>query len=165
MRPSETTGRHARTLFTDAKGFAGVRTGYQARALSERPSDAPIRVLVVDDQHLFADALAMFLGHEEGIEVVGTAASGQEAIDTALAQAADVVLMDLFMPRMDGLEATKRLRDARPETHVIVLSGLADDAVAEQARAAGADGYLQKGRVHEGIVEAILAAKAGRPVP
>ena len=121
-------------------------------------------MLVVDDQRLFADALAMYLAHEDGIDVIGTAASGQEAIDTALEQAADVVLMDLFMPRMDGLEATKRLRSIRPETHVIVLSGLADDVIEEQARAAGADGYLTKGRVHEQIAEAIRAVNQGRPI-
>jgi DNA-binding NarL/FixJ family response regulator len=121
-------------------------------------------VLVVDDQRLFADALAMYLSHEDGIEVIGTAASGQEAIDAALAEAADVVLMDLFMPRMDGLEATKRLRSIRPEIHVIVLSGLTDESVAEEVLAAGADGLLAKGRVHERIVEAIRAANEGRPI-
>jgi DNA-binding NarL/FixJ family response regulator len=129
-------------------------------ALSSRqqPSDGRVRVLVVDDQKLFADALALFLAHENRIEVVGIAESGQEAIDLALANAADVVLMDLFMPRMNGLEATKRLHKIRPETHVIVLSGLGEDDVAEQAREAGADAFLQKGRVHEQVVEAILAA-------
>jgi DNA-binding NarL/FixJ family response regulator len=118
----------------------------------------PVRVLVVDDQQLFADALALYLRREDTIEVVGTAASGPEAIDLALANVADVVLMDLFMPRMNGLEATKRLRTIRPETHVIVLSGLGDDDIADQARDAGADAYLQKGRVHEDVVAAIHAA-------
>ncbi len=118
----------------------------------------PVRVLVVDDQQLFADALSMFLSNEDSIEVVGTAASGQEGIDLAVASVADVVLMDLFMPRMDGLEATKRLRTIRPETHVIVLSGLGEEDVADQAREAGADSYLQKGKVHEHIVAAIHAA-------
>ena len=122
------------------------------------PSDTKVRVLVVDDQQLFADALAMFLSHDGSIEVVGTAASGQEAIDLALANRADVVLMDLFMPRMDGLEATKRLLTIRPETHVIVLSGLGEDEVADQAREAGAHAYLQKGKVHESVVAAIHAA-------
>jgi DNA-binding NarL/FixJ family response regulator len=127
--------------------------------LSEpKNSDARVRVLVVDDQKLFADSLALFLAHEDRIEVVGVAESGQEAIDLALANAADVVLMDLFMPRMDGLEATKRLQSIRPETHVIVLSGLGEDDAAQQAREAGAHAYLQKGRLHEQIVEAILAA-------
>jgi DNA-binding NarL/FixJ family response regulator len=129
---------------------------------TRRPSDAPVRVLVVDDQQLFADALALFLAHEEGIEVVGIAASGQEAIDLALANGADVVLMDLFMPRMDGLEATERLHNIRPHTRVIVLSGLGEADVAQHAREAGADGFLQKGRVHEQLVEAILAVYQGR---
>jgi DNA-binding NarL/FixJ family response regulator len=127
--------------------------------LSEpQTSNARVRVLVVDDQKLFADSLALFLAHEDRIEVVGVAASGQEAIDLALANGADVVLMDLFMPRMDGLEATKRLHSIRPETHVIVLSGLGEDDAAQQAREAGADAYLQKGRVHEQVVAAILDA-------
>ena len=125
----------------------------------------PVRVLVVDDQQLFADALALFLAREDSIEVVGTAASGQEAIDLALAEVADVVLMDLFMPRMNGLEATKRLRRVRPQTHVIVLSGLGEDDIAQQAREAGADAYLQKGRVHEHVVSAIHAAHDAAGVP
>lgn len=132
---------------------------YDVNELSEpQNSDARVRVLVVDDQKLFADSLALFLAHEDRIEVVGVAESGQEAIDLALANAADVVLMDLFMPHMDGLEATKRLHSIRPETHVIVLSGLGEDDAAQQAREAGARAYLQKGRIHEQIVEAILAA-------
>ncbi len=129
-------------------------------ASSNKSSDARVRVLVVDDQQLFADALAMFLGKESSIEVVGTAASGQEAIDLATSQLADVVLMDLFMPQMDGLEATQKLRMIRPEANVIVLSGLGADDVAEQARDAGAAAFLQKGKVHEQIVAAIHAAHA-----
>jgi DNA-binding NarL/FixJ family response regulator len=132
--------------------------GKRSKAVASARTQKPVRVLVVDDQQFFADALALFLAREESIEVVGTAASGQEAIDLALAEVADVVLMDLFMPRMNGLEATKRLRRVRPQTHVIVLSGLGEDDIAEQAREAGADAYLQKGRVHENVVAAIHAA-------
>jgi DNA-binding NarL/FixJ family response regulator len=130
--------------------------------MAHAASETPIKVLVVDDQQLFADSLAMFLKHDEKIEVVGTASSGAEAIDLAAKKLADVVLMDLFMPRMDGLEATKRLLELCPQTHVIVLSGLGDDEIQTQARAAGADGYLQKGRIHEYIVDAIVAANEGR---
>jgi DNA-binding NarL/FixJ family response regulator len=130
----------------------------------DQPQTPRVRVLVVDDQQLFADALALFLSNDDSIDVVGTAASGQEAIDLALTNVADVVLMDLLMPRMDGLEATKRLRLMRPETHVIVLSGLGEEDAANQALEAGAAIYLQKGNVHERIVDAIHAAHAGRPV-
>jgi DNA-binding NarL/FixJ family response regulator len=94
-----------------------------------------VRVLVVDDQRLFADALAMYLAHEDGIDVIGTAASGQEAIDAALEQAADVVLMDLFMPRMDELEALLPADVPRAAGRP-PLDAKADSA--ERPRAAGA---------------------------
>ena len=123
-----------------------------------------VRVLVVDDHALFADALTMFLQRDERIEVVGVASSGQEAIDLAQARLADVVLMDIFMRGMDGLEATKRLRAIRPETHVIVLTGLSGDEIGGEARAAGADGHLQKGDVHDRIVEAVLRVAHGKPL-
>ncbi len=129
------------------------------------PSLKPtIRVLVVDDHELFADALRMFLERDERIEVVGVASSGQEAIDLAQTRLADVVLMDIFMRGMDGLEATKRLRALRPETHVIVLTGLSGDEIAGQALEAGADGHLQKGDVHDQVVEAVLRVANGRPL-
>ncbi|TMK70091.1 MAG: response regulator transcription factor [Actinobacteria bacterium] len=121
----------------------------------------PVRVLVVDDHELFAAALRMYLSRDDRIRVVGVASSGQEAIDLALAEGAEVVLMDIFMRGMDGLEATKRLRSIRPETRVIVLTGLSGDEVGVEARAAGADGHLQKGSVHEELVDAVLRVAAG----
>jgi DNA-binding NarL/FixJ family response regulator len=126
-------------------------------------SRPPVRVLVVDDHELFADALRMYLRRDARIEVVGVASSGQEGIDLALAQGADVVLMDIFMRGMDGLEATKRLRAIRPETHVIVLTGLSGDEVGSEALEAGAEGHLQKGAVHDHVVEAVLRVAAGHP--
>ena len=128
---------------------------------SSRP---PVRVVVVDDHELFADALKMFLTRDARIEVVGVASSGQEAIDLALGLGADVVLMDIFMRGMDGLEATKRLRAIRPETHVIVLTGLSGDEIGEEAREAGADGHLQKGAVHDHVVESVLRVAQGLPL-
>jgi DNA-binding NarL/FixJ family response regulator len=126
------------------------------------PAHPPVRVLVVDDEALFADALALFLDRDDRIDVVGKASSGQEAIDLALARYADVVLIDVFMRGMDGLEATRRLRTARPETRVIVLSGLDREALGDEARDAGAEGLLQKGIVHEEVVDAVLRVAQGR---
>ena len=129
------------------------------------PSLKPtIRVLVVDDHELFADALRMFLERDDRIEVIGVASSGQEAIDLAQTRLADVVLMDIFMRGMDGLQATKRLRAIRPETHVIVLTGLAGDEIGDEAREAGADGHLQKGAVHDHVVDAVLRVAQGQPI-
>ena len=127
-------------------------------------SRPPVRVLVVDDHELFADALTLYLTRDRRIKVVGVASSGQEAIDLAVTHAADVVLMDIFMRGMDGLEATKRLRAIRPETRVIVLTGLSGDEVRAEALEAGADGHLQKGAVHDQVVEAVLRVAAGQPL-
>jgi DNA-binding NarL/FixJ family response regulator len=132
--------------------------------MASHGSSPTIRVLVVDDHELFADALRMFLVRDKRIEVVGVASSGQEAIDLALQLAADVVLMDIFMRGMDGLEATKRLRAIRPETHVIVLTGLTGEEIRDEAREAGADGHLQKGAVHDHVVDAVLRVAQGQPI-
>ncbi|MDQ5821656.1 MAG: response regulator transcription factor [Actinomycetota bacterium] len=118
----------------------------------------PVRVLIAEDQSIFADALAMLLETDDRVIVVGTAANGQEAVDQALSSSADVVVMDMDMPVVDGLEATRRLRKAVPEARVIVVSGL-DPAVYEQrALDAGATSYVLKGRIGAEMVEQILAA-------
>lgn len=132
---------------------------------SVNPSEQRVRVVIVDDHQLFTDALRMFLDRDERIEVVGTASSGLEAIDVAVDREADVVLMDVFMRGMDGLEATQRLRAIRPETHVIMLSGLSSDEIAESALAAGAEGHMQKGAIHEHIVERVLEAATAGTLP
>ena len=118
----------------------------------------PVRVLIAEDQSIFADALAMLLETDDRVTVVGTAANGQEAVDQALSSSADVVVMDMDMPVVDGLEATRRLRKALPKARVIVVSGL-DPAVYEQrALDAGATSYMLKGRIGAEMVEEILAA-------
>jgi DNA-binding NarL/FixJ family response regulator len=129
--------------------------------MASTESRSPVRVVVVDDYQLFADALQLLLRRDTRIDVIGVASSGPEAIDLALAGAADVVLMDVFMRGMDGLEATKRLRSIRPETHVIVLTGLDGDEIGIEAREAGAEGHLKKGAVHERLVDAVLRVAAG----
>ena len=87
----------------------------------------PIRVLVADDQRVVRDGLVLLLGLLPQVEVVGTAANGEEAVDQATTQRPDVVLMDLRMPRCDGVEATRRLRERAPAIKVIVLTTYADD--------------------------------------
>jgi DNA-binding NarL/FixJ family response regulator len=122
----------------------------------------PVRVLIAEDQSIFADALAMLLATDDRVKVVGTAANGQEAVDQALSASADVVVMDMDMPVVDGLEATRRLRKQLPQTRVIVVSGL-DPAVYEQrALDAGATSYMVKGRIGLEMVDEILAASMAR---
>jgi DNA-binding NarL/FixJ family response regulator len=120
-----------------------------------------IRVLVADDQRAVRDGLAMLVGLVDGLEVVGTAADGREAVDLAGALAPDVVLMDLRMPEMDGTEATRRIRAALPGTHVLVLTTYADDDALFPALRAGARGYLTKDASAEEIERAIRDVAAG----
>jgi DNA-binding NarL/FixJ family response regulator len=121
-----------------------------------------IRVLVVDDQRVVRDGLTMLIGLIDGIEVVGTASDGIEALQRAGAELPDVVLMDLRMPRMEGAQATREILDALPETRVLVLTTYADDESLFGALQAGARGYLTKDSSAEEIERAIRAVAAGR---
>jgi DNA-binding NarL/FixJ family response regulator len=121
----------------------------------------PIRVVLADDQRVVREGLEMLLGLLPGIEVVGTAADGEEAVRLAVARAADVVLMDLRMPRLDGIEATRRLADARPAARVIALTTYADEPTVLGALRAGARGYLTKDAGAEEISRAIQAVARG----
>lgn len=127
-------------------------------------SSAPVRVLLVDDQALFREALATLLDVRDDIEVVGEAADGDEALRRAAALSPDVVLMDLRMPVLDGVAATRRLRVERPEVRVIALTTFDDDEEVFAALRAGAVGYLLKDVSSERLVEAIGAASRGESV-
>ncbi|HEX6491655.1 MAG TPA: response regulator transcription factor [Gaiellaceae bacterium] len=124
-------------------------------------SHRPIRVLIADDHRLFAEALEAILAGESGIEVVGRARNGAEALELALRLEPDVVLMDISMPVMDGVEATRRLTEARPAASVLMLTGSNAALDIDRARDAGAVGYVTKDRIASQLVEAILEA-AGR---
>jgi DNA-binding NarL/FixJ family response regulator len=120
-----------------------------------------IRVLIADDQRAVREGLAMLVGLTDDIEVVGTAANGIEAVQLASELHPDVVLMDLRMPEMDGGEATRKIRAAEPDTHVLVLTTYADDDSLFPALQAGAHGYLTKDASAEEIERAIRAVADG----
>ena len=120
-----------------------------------------IRVLVVDDHAVVREGLRNFLGMLEGIEIAGEASSGERALELAGSLLPDVVLMDLVMPGMDGIEATRALRAAHPELKVIVLTSFAEDDKLFPALRAGASAYLLKDVGPEELAEAIRAAARG----
>jgi DNA-binding NarL/FixJ family response regulator len=124
----------------------------------------PVRVVIVDDHRLFVDALALLLGHDERLEVIGTASDGPTAIDLAVDGGAEVAVIDVRMPEVDGIETAKRLRKRSPETRVILVTGLDDPHVAERANEAGAAALLKKGALHDQLKEAILEAAASSDV-
>jgi DNA-binding NarL/FixJ family response regulator len=125
-------------------------------------TDAPIRVLVADDQALVREGLVTLLGLIPGLEVAGAAADGQEAIDLAARLRPDVVLMDLRMPRVDGVEATRRLARGAGGPRVVVLTTYADDESIFAALQAGALGYLTKDSGAEEIARAVRTVHAGQ---
>lgn len=122
---------------------------------------APIRVLIADDQRVVRDGLVLLLGLLPGIEVVGTASDGEEVMTLVANLRPDIVLMDLRMPRCDGVEATRRLRETHPEIKVVVLTTYADDHSVLEALRAGARGFLTKDAGAEEIQRAIAAVEHG----
>jgi len=123
-----------------------------------------IRVLVADDHQVVRHGLRLFLDVQEGIAVVGEAADGAEAVERARDSMPDVVLMDLVMPGVDGVEATRLVHEACPAARVLVLSSFSDEERVIGALRAGADGYLTKDAGPERLAEAIRAIHRGEPV-
>ena len=121
----------------------------------------PARVVVADDQTVVREGIVMLLGLLPGIEVVGAAGDGDEAVRLVAELAPDVVLMDLRMPRCDGVEATRRIRAEHPGTQVVVLTTFADDASLFPALRAGARGYLTKDAGGDEIVRAVESVLSG----
>ncbi|MFI6894173.1 response regulator [Streptomyces sp. NPDC050256] len=119
------------------------------------------RVVVADDQSVVREGIVMLLGLLPGIEVVGSAKDGEEAVALVADHAPDVVLMDLRMPRCDGVEATRRIRTEFPGTQVVVLTTFDDDDSLFPALRAGARGYLTKDAGGDEIVRAVQAVLSG----
>lgn len=124
----------------------------------------PIRILVTDDQALFREGLRTLLSLERDFEIVGEAANGAEAVEAARTLRPDLVLMDLRMPVMGGVEATRRVREASPPSRVLVLTTFHEDEEIFDALRAGACGYLLKDTPSGKLAEAIRAAVRGESV-
>jgi len=124
--------------------------------------DGVIRVVIADDQNLVREGLALMLGLVDGIEVVGIGEDGEQAVSLVATSSPHVALLDLRMPRVDGVEATRRIRAECPEVEVVVLTTYADDESVMAALRAGARGYLTKDASSEEIERAIRDATQGR---
>jgi DNA-binding NarL/FixJ family response regulator len=121
------------------------------------------RVLVVDDAANLRDLLTLLLELEDDFEVVGGAADGAQAIERAALLQPDIVLLDLAMPVMDGLQALPQLRELLPAATIVIFSGYEHESLATEALTAGADGYIEKGAAVTHLVEQIRALRrAGR---
>jgi DNA-binding NarL/FixJ family response regulator len=127
-------------------------------------TDVRPRVLITDDQTLFRSGLAKLLEADKRIEVIGEAGDGEEAIEMVESMSPDVVLMDLKMPNLDGVEATARITQAHPEVKVLVLTTFDADNHFIQALKAGASGYVLKDSEPDAIVSSILAVVSGERV-
>jgi DNA-binding NarL/FixJ family response regulator len=116
----------------------------------------PIRVLIADDHRLFAQALEAILATDDRIEVVGHAKDGAAAVELAKSLEPDVILMDIAMPGMDGFEATRQIREWKPGSCILMLTGSNSRADVDHARQAGAAGYVTKDRIAAELVDAII---------
>ena len=120
-----------------------------------------ISVVVVDDHQIVREGLASLLGALDGIDVVGTAADGRDAVHVVAETAPDVVVMDIQMPQLDGIEATRMITGRQPDVRVVMLTMNEDDETVLSAMRAGASGYLLKGSGADEVQNAIRAAATG----
>jgi DNA-binding NarL/FixJ family response regulator len=125
-----------------------------------QPPPRALRVVIADDDAAFAQLLATLVNDVEGYEVVGIAADGEEAVQLTIWQDADVVLMDIDMPKIDGLRATELLRKSRPRACVLFVSGL-DDERTTRARGSDAAGFIPKVRAAEQLESVLRALRRG----
>src|SRR5947209_15993302 len=126
-----------------------------------KQGDAPVRVLVVDDQRLMRDGIASLLSIQDGIEIAGTAANGQEALEEALRAKPDVILMDVRMPIMDGVAATAQIRRKLPACKVLMLTTFDDEEYVIEALRVGASGYLLKDIPAHDLAQAVHSVHRG----
>jgi two-component system, NarL family, response regulator LiaR len=127
------------------------------------PDQDRIRVMVVDDHAVVRSGLTAFLSAFQDLELVGEAGDGQQAVQMCAERTPDVVLMDVMMPVMDGIEATRLIKRASPQVQVLALTSFIDDELVKKVLEAGAAGYLLKNVSHVQLAQAIREVHAGRP--
>jgi two-component system nitrate/nitrite response regulator NarL len=125
-------------------------------AARDDPGELSVRVLIADDEPLFVDSVAALLSNDARVKVIGTASNGQDAVDLAVALAPDVILLDISMPVLDGIEAARRIRLQVPEACILILTGSSTAADVDRARQAGVAGFLTKDRIGTQLVSSIL---------
>lgn len=125
---------------------------------------SPIRALMIDDHRMFADLVTLLLEGEPEVELIGTAATGEEGIDVAARSCPDVVVLDIDLPGMDGIETARRIRERCPDVAVVVVTGYQEEQVMARAIEAGARAYVPKTRAAEELVHVIRRAAAGEMV-
>jgi NarL family two-component system response regulator LiaR len=127
-----------------------------------KENDGPIRILIADDHQLVRQGLIALLSVKPGIEVVGQAADGAEAIDLSHSLRPDIILLDLLMPNKDGIEATQEIKAEDPDARILIITSFAEDENVYQAIKAGALGYLMKDSSPQELMQAIHDVCAGR---
>lgn len=124
----------------------------------------PLRVLIADDHPLFRDGLRVMLASAEDMELVGEATTGEEAVTMAAELRPDVIVMDVKMPPLSGIEATRRIVESSPNVRVLMVTMFEDDATVFQAMRAGARGYVLKGANYDEMLRAIRAVGNGEGI-
>jgi two-component system response regulator DevR len=125
-------------------------------------TEAPIRVMLVDDHEVVREGLRMLISRNKGVSVAAEASTMEEAIEAAARTKPDVIVMDVRLPDGSGVEACRTIREARPETKVIMLTSYADDEALFASIVAGAAGYLLKQTRGQAVIDAITSVAAGR---
>lgn len=129
-----------------------------------RSDDSPIRVLIADDHRTFAEALKTVIDLERGVVVTEVVTDGRSAVERVSVGRPDVVLIDVDMPEMDGIAATREIKRTEPTTRVVILSAHEDDTLVARAVEAGASGFLSKLRPVSDVAKAVYAAYRGEPL-
>ena len=115
-----------------------------------------LRVLIADDERHFVEMVEGMLAEDERIELVGTARDGEEAVALALAHTPDVIVMDISMPVLDGIEAARQIHENDPDARILILTGLSTSADIDRSQTAGVAGFLTKDRINSHLVSSIL---------